>query len=109
MEDEIVELNVGGTHYTTTRTTLSAFPESMLAALVRDNGFDLKKRADGRVFIDRDGKLFKYILQFLRDRDLDVEVLRNDVVTRLKREAAFFCLDELENKIGNTIQGNAKT
>jgi BTB/POZ domain-containing protein KCTD7/14 len=57
VEDEIVELNVGGTHYTTTVTTLSAFPESMLAPLVRDNGFELKKRPDGRVFIDRDGDL----------------------------------------------------
>ncbi len=32
MED-IVELNVGGTHFTTTRSTLSKEPDSMLARM----------------------------------------------------------------------------
>jgi hypothetical protein len=45
------------------------------------------------------------LLQFLRDRDLDVEVLGNDVVTRLKREAEFFCLDEFQSKISNATTG----
>ncbi|KAL6053477.1 BTB/POZ domain-containing protein kctd12 [Balamuthia mandrillaris] len=62
-----------------------------------------KRQSDGRVFIDRDGELFKFVLQFLRDGDLDVEDMDKHLVARLRREAAFFCLQELEQKL-DTLQ-----
>jgi hypothetical protein len=60
---------------------------------------ELKRRADGRIFIDRDGELFKYVLQYLRDGDLDVEHLDQGLRKRLKREAAFYCLPGLAEKL----------
>jgi len=66
-----VLLNVGGRHYTTTRGTLTAArtlaPASLLGAMFsgRHEG---RQRPDGegRVFFNRNGALFEYILGFLR-------------------------------------------
>ncbi len=96
-DDGVVDLNVGGTLYSTTRTALLR-DDSMLAAMFSGR-HELKRRADGRVFIDRDGELFKYVLQYLRDDDLDVEDLGQGLRKRLKREAAFYCLPRLEEKL----------
>jgi hypothetical protein len=96
-DDGVVDLNVGGTLYSTTRTTLLR-QDSMLAAMFSGR-HELKRRADGRIFIDRDGELFKYVLQYLRDGDLDVEHLDQGLRKRLKREAAFYCLPGLAEKL----------
>jgi hypothetical protein len=96
-DGSVVDLNVGGALYSTTRTTLLRH-DSMLAAMFSGR-HELKRRADGRIFIDRDGELFKYVLQYLRDGDLDVEDLDQGLRKRLKREAAFYCLPVLEGKL----------
>jgi hypothetical protein len=93
-EDEVVDLNVGGTLYSTSRATLLRY-DSMLARMFSGR-HEVKRRADGRVFIDRDGERFRHILNYLRDGDLDVELLDEATRKGLKREAAFFCLPELE-------------
>jgi len=52
---------------------------------------------DGRVFLDRDGKNFRYILNYMRDPGSFALKLRNKVeLDQLRREAAFY---ELEDKI----------
>ena len=65
----IVELNVGGQLYTTSLSTLLRDPESVLA-----NMFSGRQRvirdSRGRFFIDRDGVLFKFVLDFLRNNNL---------------------------------------
>lgn len=68
---EIIHLNVGGTIYTTTRSTLSRYPDSMLGAMFRG---DIPSRLDlnGHYFIDRDGEIFKYVLNFLRSTKLSL-------------------------------------
>jgi hypothetical protein len=98
-DDSVVDLNVGGALYSTTRTTLLRH-DSMLTAMFSGR-HELKRRADGRIFIDRDGELFKYVLQYLRDGDLDVENLNQGPRKRLKREAAFYCLPGLEEKLAD--------
>lgn len=93
-----VKLDVGGVFFTTSVTTLLSHPESMLAAMFSGR-HELETDDEGRVFIDRDGKLFKYVLQYLRDGDLDVSAIPAGVKERLKREAAFYCLPELAEKL----------
>jgi hypothetical protein len=82
-EDDVVDLNVGGSFYSTTRTTLLRY-DSMLSRMFSGR-HELKRRPDGRIFIDRDGELFKFVLQFLRDGDLDVASLDSGLQARLKR------------------------
>ena len=123
-----VRLNVGGQMFETTASTLTRDAGSMLDALCRDDSplaalhnssekteEGTKKEADdtntstdevtgttvGVVFIDRDGKLFRYVLNFLRDGVLpqDKSILRS-----LYREAKYYeikslCV-EIEKRLG---------
>ncbi|KAM4612809.1 LOW QUALITY PROTEIN: BTB/POZ domain-containing protein KCTD6a [Polymixia lowei] len=56
---EPMRLNVGGCVYTTTRSTLQRYPDSMLGAMFRGD-FPTMTDAQGNYFIDRDGPLFRY-------------------------------------------------
>lgn len=62
----MVELNVGGTPFETSRSTLTQQPDSFLARLVSGN-HELKRDKAGRIFIDRDSDQFRSILNFLRN------------------------------------------
>ncbi|KAL6080360.1 BTB/POZ domain-containing protein kctd6 [Balamuthia mandrillaris] len=99
---DVVDLNIGGTFYSTTRTTLCRF-DSMLRSMFSQRYSIQGRAADNRVFIDRDGELFKFVLQFLRDGDLEVKYMDMNLVARLRREAAFFCLHELEEKLDGVL------
>lgn len=61
---KIVRLNVGGHLYTTTMSSLSRYPSAALQNSLQN--YD----REGNVFIDRDGKMFEYILGFLRTKKL---------------------------------------
>ncbi|XP_022783196.1 uncharacterized protein LOC111323997 [Stylophora pistillata] len=65
-----IKLNVGGKIYNTTLDTLRKDRDSMLCAMFSGR-FELKADPDdGAYFIDRDGKLFRYLLNYLSDGDL---------------------------------------
>ncbi|XP_054424213.1 BTB/POZ domain-containing protein KCTD16 [Pteronotus mesoamericanus] len=94
---EVMELNVGGQVYFTRHSTLISIPHSLLWKMFspkRDMANDLAKDSKGRFFIDRDGFLFRYILDYLRDRQV---VLPDHFPERgrLKREAEYFQLPDL--------------
>ncbi|XP_040200528.1 BTB/POZ domain-containing protein KCTD16 [Rana temporaria] len=94
---EVIELNVGGQVYFTRHSTLTSIPHSLLWKMFtskRDSVNDLAKDAKGRFFLDRDGFLFRYVLDYLRDRQV---VLPDHFPEkgRLKREAEYFLLPEL--------------
>lgn len=86
-------LDVGGIPYTTSIETLTKHDGSMLA-LMFSGKFALETSSDGRVFIDRDGQHFRYILNYLRDGVVD---LPNDpiVVNEIQREAEYYQLSGL--------------
>uniref|UniRef100_H3B5A4 BTB domain-containing protein n=1 Tax=Latimeria chalumnae TaxID=7897 RepID=H3B5A4_LATCH len=94
---EVVELNVGGQVYFTRHATLVSIPNSLLwkmFSLKKEVSNDLARDTKGRYFIDRDGFLFRYILDYLRDKQV---VLPDHFPEkgRLKREAEYFHLPEL--------------
>ena len=73
---EVVELNVGGQVYVTKHSTLLSVPDSTLASMfspcsprggARRRG-ELPRDSRARFFIDRDGFLFRYVLDYLRDK-----------------------------------------
>lgn len=92
---DIIELNVGGQVYITRHPTLLSVPGSLLWEMFsQKNTRSLARDSKGRFFVDRDGFLFRYILDFLRDRRL---VLPEHFPERgrLQREAEYFVLPEL--------------
>ncbi|XP_015282937.1 PREDICTED: potassium channel regulatory protein [Gekko japonicus] len=84
----VVVLNVGGLKFTTWPSTLQQFPESRLAKML--NGGDREFRlVNGEFFVDRDGVLFSYILDFLRTLQVSLPSDFSDY-QRLEREAHFY-------------------
>lgn len=73
-KDTVIELNVGGVRYTSTRKTLTSDKNSRLGEWFdgrsSNSSSSLAKDAKGRFFLDRDGVLFRYILDYLRDNAL---------------------------------------
>ncbi|XP_023676596.1 BTB/POZ domain-containing protein KCTD12-like [Paramormyrops kingsleyae] len=92
---EIIELNVGGQVYVTRHRTLIAVPDSLLWTMFSQKApQDLPRDSKGRYFLDRDGFLFRYILDYLRDLTLVLPDYFPEKC-RLQREADFFQLREL--------------
>lgn len=92
---EIIELNVGGQVYITRYLTLVTVPGSLLWEMFSQKTVQpLARDSKGRFFLDRDGFLFRYVLDYLRDQQL---VLPDHFPERrrLQREAEYFKLPEL--------------
>ncbi|PFX30109.1 BTB/POZ domain-containing protein KCTD21 [Stylophora pistillata] len=94
----LIKLNVGGKIYKTTLDTLRKDRDSVLCAMFSGR-FELKADPeDGAYFIDRDGKLFRYILNYLRDGDLlypDDQTVRE----QLLKEAKFYQVQGIINHL----------
>ena len=65
----IINLNVGGFVYTTTLNTITRDPNSMLGRMFSGRQ-EIAKDSKGNYFIDRDGSLFRHVLNFLRTWEL---------------------------------------
>jgi hypothetical protein len=105
--NDIIEFNVGGCQYTTSKTTIISYPDSMLSLMVNGlipSATDKKKR----IFIDRDGPLFRHILNFLRDKQLNLPDSFTEYA-QLRQEADFYRIEPIiiqldslfSNKLGN--------
>ncbi|CAL8069191.1 unnamed protein product [Calicophoron daubneyi] len=92
---EIVNLNVGGRRFSTSRNTLLWNRNSFFTILL---GGHLPSCRDetGAYFIDRDPDMFNVILNYLRTNELNLSGV--DVAT-LKNEALFYGLDSLVKKL----------
>ncbi|XP_053140659.1 potassium channel regulatory protein [Hemicordylus capensis] len=90
---DVVILNVGGQKFTTWPSTLQRFPESRLARMLAGND-DECRLVKGQFFVDRDGVLFSYILDFLRTLQVSLPSDFSDY-QRLQREANFYELYSL--------------
>lgn len=99
--NKLVELNVGGVYYTTTLTTLLNEPDSFFvqnssdieASLGEEPSQRFVKDSRNKIFIDRDGLLFRYVLDYLRnDKQLVLPENFNEK-QRLKQEAEYFNLN----------------
>lgn len=96
---EIIELNVGGQVYVTRHKTLIAVPDSLLWNMFcKKSPKELARDTKGRFFLDRDGFLFRYILDYLRDLHLVLPDYFPER-SRLQREADFFQLRDLAKRL----------
>ena len=93
MASDIVSLNVGGTLYTTSSTTLMKYPDSMFGRML-NSSIDSEKDESGAYFIDRDGQLFRHVLNFMRNGILSLPENFNELKS-LKSEADFYQIQPL--------------
>lgn len=79
---DIINLNVGGQRFSTSRQTLTWIPDSFFTAML--NGLISTNRDEqGYIFIDRDPKLFSIILNYLRTKELGKKILYTYIYFKL--------------------------
>mmetsp|Transcript_8769 Transcript_8769/g.14932 ORF Transcript_8769/g.14932 Transcript_8769/m.14932 type:complete len:386 (-) Transcript_8769:104-1261(-) len=97
-----IKLDVGGECYTTTVATLRSIPGSKLDKFFSGR-FPLdppvSEHDDDVLFIDRDGVIFREILNYLRDPEVYQLPSREDTLRSLLLEARFYGLSDLADKI----------
>jgi hypothetical protein len=103
---DIVELNVGGVTYATTLGTLQqAEPESPLAIISTLNTAEIRtifgRDSKNRIFIDRDGILFRYILDYLRNQKLSLPENFSER-DRLRIEADYYRLVNMSKALAES-------
>ena len=110
-----IKLDIGGTIFTTSLTTLQRDPNSLLAAMFSGR-HELEPDADDNsYFIDRDGTFFRFILNFLRDGYIDQGTCPSDqnVLREILREARHYqvagLISFLEEQLQRSPTGSAKS
>uniref|UniRef100_A0A1I7TCK2 BTB domain-containing protein n=1 Tax=Caenorhabditis tropicalis TaxID=1561998 RepID=A0A1I7TCK2_9PELO len=86
----LIKLNVGGTIFQTTKSTLTRFDGFFRTLLETD--IPVAKDFSGCIFVDRDPKHFRLILNFMRDGDVDIPYSDHQ---EIRKEAQFYLLDDL--------------
>ncbi|XP_069828120.1 BTB/POZ domain-containing protein KCTD14 isoform X2 [Dendropsophus ebraccatus] len=94
----IVQLNIGGSMYTTTVGTLKKCQGSKLFDMFNGQP-KLRIDSDGRYFIDREGKYFGYILEYLRSGQVPSQYIHE-----VYKEALFYEIEPLVKKLEETPQ-----
>ena len=97
--EPMVTLNVGGTTFTTATATLTRFPDTMLGAMFSGR-HALTPDKNGAYCIDRDGRHFHEILNFLRGTTSSTQQqikqrLSPSALEELKVEADFYGVKDL--------------
>jgi len=97
-----VKLNVGGEIFTTSMNTLTSTMEANYLSNLVSSHFSKDVDTNGIIFIDRDPKLFKYILHYLRNSKLSSSV-QDCELEDLLDEAKFFSITELIELLANKL------
>ena len=98
---QYIKLNVGGSLYYTTIGTLTKH-DTMLRAMFSGR-MEVLTDAEGWIMIDRCGKHFGTILNFLRDGNVCLPETRREL-GELQAEAKYFCIDELADACDKAIK-----
>ena len=90
----IITLSVGGKVFQTNLDTLIRDANSMLSAMFSGR-HPIETDERGYYFLDRDGKLFRYILNYLRKGELVIPPDDLILIEELRQEAQYFQLNEM--------------
>lgn len=97
-----VKLNVGGVEYMTSVETLtggSVFFQSLFSGRL-----ETTRDEEGRIFIDRNGHIFQYVLEFLRTGGVYFDTSDATMVTRVACEAEFFLVTSLMEAMDAVVE-----
>ena len=101
MASNYVGLNVGGVTYLTSRETLTRDPDSFFTLLLSDR-VPSAKDSNGNYLIDRDGGIFRHVLNFMRCGKLVLPGSFSEFHL-LACEAEFFQLEALQRALEDML------
>ncbi len=90
-----------GKYFSTTRTTLCRYEDTMLTLIISGH-CPTSRDKHNRIFIDRDGELFNYVLNYLRTNKLSVDLNLIQLVN-LRVEADFYRIDSMIQELDELI------
>jgi len=92
--EEVIQLNVGGHRHFSSLKTLQKHQDSLLAKMFSGK-FTVKPGNDGSYFVDRDGRNFYLILNYLRDDNITLPKNDQILIDELLKEAESYQLNGL--------------
>jgi len=102
LHTKYVKLNVGGSLFYTTLGTLTKRADSMLRAMFSGR-MEVLTDSEGWVLIDRSGKHFGQVLNYLRDGTIPMPEEKLEL-KELLIEAKFYCLLELTSEVEEALK-----
>ncbi|KAF7456359.1 BTB/POZ domain-containing protein KCTD8 [Cryptosporidium felis] len=104
MTDTRIKLNVGGIYYETTRTTLLNANDASNYFSIYLLGMERTGEDPREIFIDRNGFLFQYILEYLRTGTIVSIPDKEHIIKGLLVEADFYLLDSLSSTLTRKLE-----
>jgi len=95
-----IKVEIGGKEFVLSRKMLKSFPESMFGKIVGGEEGDYIKRRDGSFVIQRDGKHFHHILNYLRSGTISDGVIEKHSELLLS-DADFYMLPGLTERVND--------
>ncbi|XP_030370881.1 SH3KBP1-binding protein 1 [Scaptodrosophila lebanonensis] len=92
---DLVNLNVGGQRFSTSRQTLTWIPDTFFTALLSGRISSLRDEHNA-IFIDRDPTLFSIILNYLRTKEIDI---KHCEIRSLRHEAEYYGITPLTKRL----------
>ncbi|XP_069119145.1 BTB/POZ domain-containing protein KCTD21-like [Argopecten irradians] len=104
--DRIIKLNVGGALYTTSKSVMTSVRGGFLDRVAVGEINSMRDHR-GTIFIDRDGHVFRYVLNYLRTCKLTVPQGYKELYL-LREEADFYGLPGLITEIDNILRSRKR-
>jgi len=96
----LIKLNIGGCIFWTTDETLASRGSNMLSVMIRHE--NPARLIDGAYFIDRDPKIFRWVLNYLRGSNV-LPDKESPKFAMMREEAEYFSIDPLLFKIKHIL------
>lgn len=95
-DDRVVNLSIGGERFTSRFDNFAKYRDSTLYRLVENS--------NGDVFIDRDGKDFRHVLNYIRGIDSIQHITDGSTLSDLLEECRFYQIQELVEHVKRKLE-----
>lgn len=93
LDKQIITLNIGGTIFSTDKKNLIKDSESIFAILLNEDS------SLTELFFDRNPRLFKYLLNYLRTGTINYKLFGKEELKSLYEEALFYEITDIRNHL----------
>jgi hypothetical protein len=96
---ETIQFNVGGKHFEVSRALIDGHPDTMLAKMISET-WENENNNGKPLFIDRDGVIFRHVLNYLRYGSIDLPPTIPK--TMFQRELDYYGITAQESTVKHT-------